>query len=487
MLLGAVDLGSNSFRVEIGRVVGDRIITQSSFKETVRLAGGFDAAGALTPEIQEKALACLTRFRERLAGLPASQVRAVGTQAMRIATNSEEFLKKAEAALGYPIEILSGHEEARMVFSGCAATLPPSDKRRLIVDIGGASTEAVIGRGHTAQKYESFHVGCVNTSINFFPGGALSPSRLEKAIVACSAEFEDSAAKFTPDTYDEAFGSAGTFGAVSEICAQLGWSDGTVRPEHLAQLREMLLKFKNVEHIRMEGLKPERREVIAGGLAVLSAVFSTFGIKEMRPAEGALRVGLLYSLLDVAQDRDPRDVTVDALLRETAVDRAQAERVASMSLVLLRRLSPKSSQERFKYLRWAALLHEIGMLISTSHYHHHSHYIIANADMPGFSSTDQKRMAALVLAQRGGLGKISEMLADPAKTEEVLALRLAVILCHARRDIELPDLNVNRDSRGVTIYMDRAWLDAHPLTAYLLEQECESWRKTGRGVFVEGF
>lgn len=208
MLLGAVDLGSNSFRVEIGRVDGDRIVTQSYWKETIRMAAGFDKNGALTPEMQAKALAALSRFHEKLAGLPPSQVRAVGTQALREAANSADFLPKAEAALGYPIGILSGHEEARLVFKGCARTLPPSDNRRLVVDIGGASTEFVVGQGLDAKEYESYHVGCVNTSMKFFSDGVITAEKLDKAIVACCAEFSEGEHKFNDTKFDEAYGSA---------------------------------------------------------------------------------------------------------------------------------------------------------------------------------------------------------------------------------------------------------------------------------------
>ena len=310
MLLGAVDLGSNSFRVEIGQVHGDRITTQSYWKETIRLAGGFDEAGALTPEAQARALGALSRFRERLGNLPPERVRAVGTQAMRAATNSAEFLKKAEAALGYKIDILSGHEEARLVFKGCARTLPPSEKRRLIVDIGGASTELIIGEGLEAERCESFRIGCVNTSIRFFQDGRITAKSIERAVLACQAELEESITRFGAGNYEEAFGSAGTFGAMSDIARASGWSDGTVTLEHLERIRKQLLEAKDVKNIRFDGLKEDRKEVIAGGLAVLLAVYKTLGIETMRPASGALRVGLLYDLLGRVSDKDTRDITV---------------------------------------------------------------------------------------------------------------------------------------------------------------------------------
>ena len=462
MLLGAVDLGSNSFRVEIGRVDGDRIVTQSYWKETIRMAAGFDKNGALTPEMQEKALAALSRFHEKLAGLPATQVRAVGTQALREAANSSEFLPKAEAALGYPIGILSGHEEARLVFKGCARTLPPSDKRRLVVDIGGASTEFVVGQDLEAQEYESYHVGCVNTSMKFFADGVITAEKLDKAIVACCAEFSEGEHKFNDTKFDEAYGSAGTFGAVSDICVAQGWSDGEVTPEHLEKIRALLLRAGNINNIQFPGLKPDRREVIAGGYAVLTAVYRTAGIKSMRPASGALRVGLLYE---------------------------QADIVAGYAVEFLRMLDPGIDPAALKRLRWAALMHEVGTTISTSRYHRHGEYIVSNADLPGFTRTDQQYMAKLILAQRGGLGKAEDFLKSQANTRQVLAMRLAVIFAHARKPAPLPLITITRSLNNsvLNIAIDRTWLEQHPLTAYMLQQEADDWKKVGRVITVTTF
>ena len=258
---------------------------------------------------------------------------------MRVATNAADFLKKAEETLGYRIDILSGHEEARLVFKGCAHTLPLSDKRRLVVDIGGASTEIIIGKGLEAQRYESFRMGCVNTSIRFFREGKITQKSLDRAITACAAELEESITTFGRGTYDECYGSAGTFGAVSDICRALGWNtDGEVTPEHLERLRKMLLDMRDVKDVNFPGLKEDRREVIAGGLAVLSAVYRVLGIREMRPAQGALRMGLLYDLLAASLIADTRDVAIEGLMTATRIDREQAERVANITLAFYREL-----------------------------------------------------------------------------------------------------------------------------------------------------
>ena len=422
LLLAAVDLGSNSFRVEIGRIVNGRIVTQNYWKETIRLAAGFDETGALTDEVQERAFACLARFKERIAGLPPERVRAVGTQAFREATNSEEFLRHAEEALGYRIDILTGHEEARLVFKGCVNSLPPATGRRLVVDIGGASTEFVIGENLEAKQFESFHVGCVNTSLRFFKDGRISEERLQKAVVACSAEFEEVAESFGEGHYDEAYGSAGTFGAVVDLCRQL-WGTEIVTWDKLQAIKQQLLKFKNVEHISFPGLKPDRKEVIAGGLAVLIAVFSTLKIKSMRVAPGALRVGLLYDLWGRVENRDTRCLSVDALSLSTRVSQEQAALVTQITVDIAKMLIPNISVESLNLLRWAAKLHEVGTLISTSKYHRHSEYIVTHADLPGFSHAEQLLVASYVLGQRGGLSKLGNRLLNPQYCISLLALR----------------------------------------------------------------
>ena len=488
MLLGAVDLGSNSFRVEIGQVHGDRITTQSYWKETIRLAGGFDEAGALTPEAQARALGALSRFRERLGNLPPERVRAVGTQAMRAATNSAEFLKKAEAALGYKIDILSGHEEARLVFKGCARTLPPSEKRRLIVDIGGASTELIIGEGLEAARCARPRIGCVNTSIRFFQDGRITAKSIERAVLACQAELEESITRFGAGNYEEAFGSAGTFGAMSDIARASGWSDGTVTLEHLERIRKQLLEAKDVKNIRFDGLKEDRKEVIAGGLAVLLAVYKTLGIETMRPASGALRVGLLYDLLGRVSDKDTRDITVESMMSAAQIDREQAVRVADITEKLYTALRPSASPDDLKYVRWGALLHEVGMNISSSRYHRHSWYVVSNADMPGFGRQDQDIMATFVLSQRGNLKKIEDALDTIITCEAAFALRLAVIFAHARRPVELPVMTfIRKGPRELVVKLDGVWLNAHPLTDVLLKDESAAWAKIGRQVTFERF
>ena len=482
ILLGAVDLGSNSFRVEIGRVEDYRITTESYWKETVRLAGGIDEHGAFTPEIQERALSALRRFREKLEGIDPQNIRAVGTQALRVATNSADFLPRAEEALGHPIEIIAGREEARLVFSGCAHTLPPSSEKRLVVDIGGASTELIIGCGFIAKECESFHVGCVNTSRAYFPDGKITANALKQAQLSAQAKFEEAHQEFSFRNWDAAYGSAGTIGAVADIGHASGLTNGVVTPALLKVMRKELVEAGDIRKINFPGLKEDRREVIAGGLAVLSAVFDTFKIKEMRPASGALRVGLLYDMLGRQEQRDTRDSTVTALIKRSSIDKQQAARVAALADKFFNPDDQQTHDCR-KLLQWASMLHETGRVISPSGYHKHSQYILMNSDLPGFSRYDQTQMSTLVLGQRGNLKKVESALQDPTFVNMLLSLRLAVIFAHARRTLRLPEIKLERVAHtrktAFRLWVDPQWLSRHPLTGYLLEQESLVWARVG--------
>jgi exopolyphosphatase/guanosine-5'-triphosphate,3'-diphosphate pyrophosphatase len=478
MQLAAVDLGSNSFRLEIGRVEGTHIARVGYWKETVRLAAGLDDEGRLSRKAIAIAVDVLARMNERLRGIGADQVRAVGTQTLRQSRNVGEFLLEAQNALGYPIEVISGREEARLIFEGCSHELPLSDQPRLVVDIGGASTELIVGAGFTASSAESFKVGCVNTSLRFFKDGKVDRASLKKAQVAAAAEVEEALSLFGSANWTEAFGSSGTIGAVSEIARAEGWTDGTITDDVLQRVRAAVLEAGEVGRIRLVGMKPDRQAVIPGGLAVLMAIFETLGVTSMQPARGGLRVGVLYDLLGRREHKDVRHATVERMMKRYAVDREQAERVRKLALALYSAVEPRASAEMTNRLHWAAMLHEVGFAVSHSDHHKHSAYLILHSDLAGFSTTDQERIATLVLAQRGNLRKIAEALQDRERAAKILALRLAVILAHARRPVALSQMAL-RFGESIEFGVDRAWLLAHPLTQYLLEEEAGRWERAG--------
>lgn len=486
MLLAAVDLGSNSFRLEIGRVEGSMIERHGYWKETVRLAAGLGEDGRLSKRAIETACECLARMNERLRGMNGEQVRAVGTQALRLARNVNEFLLEAQSVLGFPIEVIAGREEARLVFEGCMHTLPPSDQRRLVVDIGGASTEVIVGRGFAADHAESFKVGCVNTSLRFFNDGKIDRASFRQAQVAAGAEFEEAITTLARAHWDEAFGSSGTVGAVSEILRAEGWSDGTITADGLLKLKHGLIAAGEIRRIKFAGLKADRQEVIAGGVAVLSGVFETLGVTEMRPARGALRVGVLYDLLGRRESRDIRDASVDRMQARFGVDRAQADRVASFAKAMFAATQPRAEEAMVKRLHWAAQLHEVGFAISHNDHHKHGAYLVEHADLAGFSTNEQERVALLVLGQRGNLRKVYAALDDPARTAKILALRLAVILAHARRPVDMPKWSLKITRGAIEFGLDAEWLARHPLTSHLLEEEAGQWAKVGIRMTTRG-
>jgi exopolyphosphatase / guanosine-5'-triphosphate,3'-diphosphate pyrophosphatase len=478
MLLAAVDVGSNSFRLEIGRADGSHIERRGYWKEIVRLAAGLDESNRLSKKAIDTATECLARINERLRGVPSTQVRAVGTQTLRQALNANEFLLEAQHALGFPIEIISGREEARLVFEGCMHSLAPSQKRRLVVDIGGASSEVIVGRGFESDRAESFKIGCLNVTLKFFPGGVIDRSSLRRAQVACEAEFEEAQAYFGRGRWDEVYGTSGTIGAVSVVLRDQGWTDGTVTMAGLTRLRQALLAAGDVRRVRFDGIKQERAAVLAGGLSVLMAIFETFGLSELRTAKGGLRLGVLYDLLGRRESRDIRDATVDRWQLRFGVDRTQAERVAQTALKLFAAMAPSAGEEAVKRLLRAAQLHEIGSAVSHGDYHKHSAYLVEYGDLPGFSTSDQRDIAELVLGQRGNLRKVSALLEEPERSAALLALRLAVILHHARSDVTCEGWTL-RFARSIEIGLERAWLDQHPLTRHLIEEEAEQWQRVG--------
>ena len=483
--LAAVDLGSNSFKLQVARVQGDQLYLLDGLKETVRLAAGLDGNKRLDADSQQRALDCLRRFNERLRGLPEGAVRCVGTSALRVAKNAEQFLQQAEQSLGFPIEIIAGREEARLIYLGVTHSLPPSPGRRLVVDIGGGSTECIIGRGTREKNRESLLMGCVNFSLRFFPGGRVEKSAMKEAELEARLIAQSIEADFGKAHWDEAVGSSGSIRAVADILETNGWSQG-ITAEGMALLREALLRAGHVDKLDLPGLRADRRPVLVGGFAILSGLFAELGIERMNPAPGALREGILYDLLGRMSQHDMREETVAEFMRRYHVDAKQAARVEKLALRLFRGVAPADKSERQearRFLSWAARLHEIGISIAHSGYHKHGAYILQNADMPGFSRTDQARLALLVRAQRGAVSKVPQFAPDAELSDAdrllVWLLRQAVILCRNRAEPDLPEVQPEMTSRGYRLKLPQAWLDENSLTRRALEEEAAYWGSVG--------
>lgn len=493
-LLAAIDLGSNSFRLEIGRFDHGQINRTEYLKETVRQGNGLDADRNLSKDAMQRGWDCLARFAERLAGFKKSQVRAVATQTLREARNRDEFLVRANQILGFPIDVIAGREEARLIYQGVAHMLPQSDERRLVVDIGGRSTEMIIGHGLEARVMESCRVGSVAWSMKYFPEGQFSARAFQQAEIAARAVLEEAGDVYRPSAWDVAYGSSGTVGAVSDVLNAAGWPAGIVTHEGLDWLVERLVKAQNVERLRIEGMKDDRRAVIGGGVSVLRAVFSQLGIRRMEAAQGALRHGVLYDLLDREQETtDLRSTSVQRLAAKFSADNAQAARVSKTArrlFSLLHRGSPAAETERLlRKLDWAAQLHEIGAHISHSDYHRHGAYILDHADAPGFALPELHRLSLLVLGHRGKLRKLEADFEDRLFVQQLMCLRLAVIFCHARRDPDLSDIRLEAGpapARLSVLNCRAGWSELFPQSAHLLREEMIAWQKTPWSLVVSG-
>ncbi len=476
--LAVVDLGSNSFRLEIGRVEGDQIYRQDTWRETLRFGAGLDAQGRITAPAMKAALECLARFRERLSGVHPSAVRAVGTNTFRVATNARDFLRQAERALGFPIDVIGGHEEARLIYLGVAHVLPPSTAPRLVIDIGGGSTEFIIGRGLEPERLESLKIGCVGFSQRFFPKGQVTVAALDAAETTARAEIEAIAREFGPGHWRDAYASSGTAAALAEILEQNGFSGGGITPVGLTRLRKRLILAGNVRRLNLNALKPERVPVLAGGLAIMTAAVAELGVERMEPVGGALRLGVLYDLLGRSIDEDARKVTVGRFVERYRIERAHATRVATLATALYRRASTHADAGQAQLLEWAALLHETGMSVAHLGFHKHGAYILQHADMPGFSAGEQSRLALLVYGCRGGLAKVQPSLGDSGVRTQLLSLRLAVIFHHARTAIPVPRVKF-KVADGIGLGISARWLEAHPLTTHLLAKERAQWEALG--------
>ncbi len=481
--LAAVDLGSNSFHCQIARVVGDQIYPLDSLREPVRLGAGLTEDKRLDDETAERALACVKRFGERLRGLDRRTVRAIGTNTLRVAKNAATFVKKAEAALGFPIEVVAGREDARLIYIGVAHELPASKERRLVVDIGGGSTEFIIGAHYRPLRLESLFMGCVSYSLRFFPDGKITKAGMKQAELAARGELQHMAAQFARGNWQQAVGSSGTIRAIEEILRKNVFEEDGISPAGLDRLRSYLIKAGDMERAELAALRRDRVPVLPGGVAILNAVFSELDIEHMVPANGAMRQGILYDLLGRFHHKDMRDVTVAQFMHRYHVDALQARRVGTLAYTLQRKLcadSGEPDEAAVQGLAWAAKLHEIGISVAYGGYHKHSAYIVGNADMPGFSRDEQARLSLLVQAHRRSLHKIAKQIDElDVGWDLVFALRLAALFCRSRSDVAPSSLQVKRQGKKFRVSLGKEWLRRNPLTATALLDEMREWDYIG--------
>jgi len=473
----AVDLGSNSFHLLVARRTHGELRVLDRIKEMVRLGGGLDAEGRLDDATRMRAMDCLARFGQRLGGIPDANMRAVGTQAFRRMRAANSFLMVTETALGCPVDIIAGREEARLIYLGVSQDIAGHPDRRLVIDIGGGSTEIVRGTGITPTLLESMQFGCVSVTRRFFPNGQLAPQAWQQAVIAVRAELQELQTRYREAGWDRAIGSSGTLRAAESMCRAAGWTEKHITTEALGKLSAELLSQKQISRISIPGLSERRRPVIAGGVVILQACFEALDIEQIEVSRFALREGVLHDLLGRLEHKDPRYSTVEAFMSRFGVDTAQSERVGRVALDAFDQLAQDASLTHVhrELLKWAADLHETGLDISHSHYQRHSGYLVEESDMAGFSCQEQQFLAALVRFHRRAVP--ADFVHDlPARLQDPLrfvlfCLRLAWILCRTREDATLPDFSLKMRDHAVNAGFPHKWLAAHPLTCADLEQE----------------
>ncbi len=481
--LAAVDLGSNSFHLQIGRVVDEQIYPLDSLREPVRLGAGLTRDKRIDRATQLRALEALARFGERLRGFPKGAVRVVGTNALRVAKNAPQFLAEAEAVLGFPIEVIFGREEARLIYIGVAHTLSAGrepDEKRLVVDIGGGSTECIIGSALQPLLMESLHIGCVSASLKFFPDGRIDKQGFKQAELAARIEVQTLVEPYRKLGWNEAIGSSGTAKSLAGILQANGWSGEGITLDGLDKLRAALIRAGDVSRIDIAGVRGDRGEILAGGCAIMWAVFSELGIERMTISDGALRQGVLYDMVGRFQSQDMREVTVRQFMRRYHIDAVQAERIGKLARQLYDGVAVQPvPEEDAALLAWAAALHEMGISIAHTGYHKHSAYVLSNADMPGFSQMEQARLARVVLAHRGKLAKLDGLAPDSVDWGLIFCLRMAVLFYRSRSSRALPSMICRATGAGYQLSLPQGWLDEHPLSAAAFEAEMDEWRGVG--------
>ncbi|MBK5942134.1 exopolyphosphatase [Halochromatium roseum] len=486
----AVDLGSNSFHLLVARVDGGSLQVIDRYKEMVRLGEGLTEDKYLDPEVAERALACLERIGQRLRGVDPDNVRIVGTNTLRQLRPETYFVEAAEAVLQHPIEVIAGREEARLVYLGVAHGLAIGDEKRLVVDIGGGSTELIVGQGFSATLRESLHMGCVSISRRYFAGDKISAKLMDRAELACALEIRPVRELFRQAGWTTATGSSGTIKAIAAVMAAEGWSDDGITGDGLAKLREAMIDCGKVSALELKGLSDERRPVFAGGVAVLRAVFQNLAIDKMRASDEALREGLIYEMVGRVHHEDVRERTVATLCRRFDTDPEHAGRVRDTALELYAQVRESwalSHDNHPKMLGWAAELHEIGLAVSHSQYQKHGAYLLRNADLSGFTRQEQDALAALVLGHRRKF-PIDIFMALPRPVREcgrrlTILLRLAVLMHRGRSASAEPNPHLEADGETLRLRFPTHWLDDHPLTR--LEFEEEGARLAAAGITLD--
>jgi exopolyphosphatase/guanosine-5'-triphosphate,3'-diphosphate pyrophosphatase len=476
-MFAAVDLGSNSFRLHIGEPAGGRMHIVRTARDPIRLAAGLDKDNLLSEAAMRTAVRTLQDFRAILDEYTLDAVRVVATNTLRVARNADQLLPQLEAAIGYPIEVISGEEEGRLIYMGVARAIDKPDERRIVVDIGGGSTEVIAAIGPEITLVESFGIGTHPQTAAYFADGRITAGRFDAAVTEARARFEDAADLYRAQGWDAAYGSSGTMRAIAEVIAKNSIGDGSMSQASLHALRDILLELGHVDAFSLPGIKKERVPVMVGGLTVLIGVMQELGIERLTAINAGLRLGVLSDLELRANSRDRRDAAIRACMRRFGVDGQRAMRTAGIASRVYEQLEPLDS--RHPYLCWSAMLHEVGLAISMTGAHKHGAYIVENADLAGFTTREQRLMGTLLLGQKGNLRKIRDALFDLDLAKAVLALRMAVVFMHARADEDLAGMKARMKATRIELELPAQLLGKHPTLWPWLMKEEEAWSEIG--------
>ncbi len=480
-MIAAIDLGSNSFHMVLAKAYHGEIRILERLGEKVQLAAGIDEQRLLSEEAMQRGLDCLRRFAQMIIGLPEGAVRIVGTNALREARNRGEFIRRAEAVLGHPVEVISGREEARLIYLGVSHSSADTPGKRLVMDIGGGSTEFIIGQRFEPLLRESLQMGCVSFSQRYFRDGKITPARYAQAYTAARLELMGIEHALRRLGWQEVLGASGTIRAIGLVLKEAGKGNGGVNLAGLAWLKRKVLKLGDVEKLDLPGIKPDRRGIFPAGLAIMEAIFDALSLEELNHSEGALREGVLYDLLGRHQHEDVRERTLSALQERYHVDLEQAARVEEKALSAFAQVATDWAldDECRDLLIWGARVHEIGLDIAHYHYHKHGAYLIEHSDLAGFSRLDQQMLALLVRGHRRNIPK--DKLNDFADQRQSLLrlcvlLRFAILFHHIRGGQEMPKVVQQAGPQSLDVHFPEGWLEANPLTQADFAQEAE-WLK----------
>lgn len=484
-LIAAIDLGSNSFHMVVAKAHHTEIRILERLGEKVQLAAGIDEERMLSEEAMERGLDCLKRFSQLINGMPAGAVRIVGTNALREARNRNEFIQRAEAILGHPVEVISGREEARLIYLGVSHTLADTPGKRLVADIGGGSTEFIIGQRFEPLLRESLQMGCVSFTQRYFRDGKITPARYAQAYTAARLELMSIENALHRLTWDEAIGSSGTIRAIGAAIKAGGLGNGEVNAEGLAWVKRKLFKLGEVDKIDFDGVKPDRRTIFPAGLAILEAIFDALELNRMDHCDGALREGVLFDLLGRHHHEDVRERTLNSLMERYHVDQGQAARVERKALHAFDQVADAWNLKDGNWrdlLGWAAKVHEIGLDIAHYHYHKHGAYLIEHSDLAGFSREDQQMMALLVRGHRRNIPKdrYAELGDEGVKLLRLcVLLRFAILFHHIRGTQQMPKVDLHGGDNSLDVAFPDGWLEQNQLTQADFANEAEWLARVG--------